>query len=228
MSYASQSGRARTSSRNPQAFAVCARCGMWYNRVNLQFQRAWRGAQIQDTYILVCKPCYDTPNEQLRAISLPADPVPISFPSPEDFANAETDYRAVAFAPTTDPRTGIPVYPDDLRVTEDCQNRTLIPYGAPDGLDQNAIMPLQLNAAGVPTAYGVVLPVLSVSASGTTVTVTCSAVHNLQPGDQISALGLTQGNGFYTVAVPTATVFTYQTAQPVSPGLTSGTRIVTA
>lgn len=146
----------------------------------------------------------------------------------QDFAEAESDYRAVAYAPMTDPRTGIPVYPDTLRVTEDCQNRTTIPYGTPTGLDANAIMPLQLSPQNIPTAYDVVLPVLSVSASGTTVTVTCSAVHNLQPGNQVSVLGLSAGNGFYSVAVPTATVFTYQTAQPVSPGLTSGTRIVTA
>ena len=228
MSYASISGRARTSASNPQAHAICDRCGFRYNHRDLIWQTDYRGPVIQNLRILVCRTCLDKVQDQLRAIVLPIDPEPIMNARVQDFEGAETDFRAVAFAPTVDPRTGIPVYADDLRVTQDCQNRTTIPYGEPTGLDQNAIMPLQLSPQNIPTAYGVVLPVLSVSASGTTVTVTCSAVHNLQPNDQISVLGLTAGNGFYSVAVPTATVFTYQTAQPVSPALTSGTRIVTA
>jgi hypothetical protein len=232
MSYASQSGRARTSARSPQAFAVCQRCGIWYNRVDLQFQNAWRGAQLQDIHILVCRTCYDVPQQQLRAITLPPDPVPVYFPSVENFDAAETDYRTVAFAPILDPITGIPIIPEVLRVTQDCENRITIPYGEPSGLEQNAIMPLQVDAygktGGVPTAYGVVLPVLSVFASGFTVTVTCSSVHNLQPGYQVSVEGLSNGNGFFSVQVPTATVFTYQTAQPVTANMTTTTRMCTA
>jgi hypothetical protein len=227
MAYASKSGRARTSARNPRAFAVCQRCSVWFNRVDLQFQNAWRGAQLQDTRILVCRSCYDKPTQQLRAIALPSDPVPIYFPSVENFDADETDYRAVAFAPIFDPITNLPIIPEVLRVTEDCQNRITIPYGEPSGLEQNGIMPLE-TVNGVPTAYGVVLPVLSVFASGYTVTVTCSSVHKLQPGYQVSVAGLTNGNGFFNVQVPTATVFTYQTAQPITANLTPTTRMVTA
>lgn len=229
MAYASLQGRA---SPKRGAAAVCDRCGRVDNHINLQWQNDWRGPVIQNLRILVCRECLDRPQQQLRAIVVPADPVPIMNARPQDFANAETDYRAVAYAPMTDPATGIPVYPDVLRVTEDCENRTLIPYGVPAGLEQQAIMPLgfagQGFGAGPLVPLGVVLPVLSATASGTTVTITCSSVHNLQPGAQISVAGLTAGNGFYTVAVPTATVFTYQTAQPVTPALTSGVRIVTA
>ena len=110
MAWASQSGRARTSAKNPQAFAVCMRCGMWENRVNLQFQYDWAGAQLQNKYLLVCKHCLDVPQEQLRAITLPADPVPIYFPSIENFAQDETDYHTVNAVPTTD-SIGLPVPP---------------------------------------------------------------------------------------------------------------------
>lgn len=226
MSYASRSGRAKTSATRPQAFAVCQRCGQWYNRASLKFQFDWRGPKIENLYILVCGHCYDKPQEQLRAITLPADPVPIFYPSVEDFANAESDYRAVAFAPATDPRTGLPIPSHDLRTTTECLNRTTIPYGDPIGLDANAVMPLQINN-GIPTHYDIVLPVLSVFSYDCLVTVTCSAVHNLQANQQVAVAGMTNGNGFYSVAVPTATVFTFETAQPCSPTLTNTTRMVT-
>jgi hypothetical protein len=113
-----------------------------------------------------------------------------------------------------------------LRITQDCENRVTTPYGEPLGLDPNAIMPQALTN-GVPTQYDRVLPVLSVSSSGCIVTVTCSAVHGLTANDQVSVLGLTSANGFYSVQVPTATVFTFQTASPQNPQLTPGVRIVT-
>jgi hypothetical protein len=231
MAYASRSGRARTSASNPQAFAVCQRCGQWYNRVDLNFQFDWRGAQLQNLYILVCKHCMDRPQEQLRAITLPADPVPIYYPSVEDFDGDSSDYRAVTYPTVTDPITGIPVPSTVLRVTQDCQNRTLIPYGeipygvqiSKDefGLDQNAVMPQQGSVA-----YGVVLPVLSIYSVGCNVTVTCSAPHGLQPGNQVSVSGLQTGNGFFSVGVPTATAFTYVTEEAVNPQLQPGFRFV--
>ena len=101
------------------------RCGIWYNRVDLKFQFDWRGTALQNLYILVCSECYDEPQEQLRAIVLPADPVPIFYPSVEDFAGDETNYRAVSYQTVIDPITGIPRPSTTLRVTEDCQNRTM-------------------------------------------------------------------------------------------------------
>jgi hypothetical protein len=176
---------------------------MWENRVNLQFQFEWAGAQLRNTYKLVCKHCLDIPQEQLRAIVLPADPVPIYYPSPEDFANAEEDFRAVSSPPVIDLRTGLTYPQNDLRVNQ-----------------------------GLPTEYGVPLSLLSVIGNGTaTVTVTCSKVHNLQPNAQVSVEGLSVPSacGVYTVTPTTATQLTYQTfgATPQASLLTPTSRIIT-
>jgi hypothetical protein len=229
MAYASQAGRARASAKKPQAFAVCQRCGIWYNRVDLEFQYEWRGSVLQNLYILVCNRCLDVPQEQLRAITLPADPTPIFYPSVENFVDDETDYRAISQPTVYDPVTGIPIPSSNLRITEDCQNRTLYPFGLPVGFNQNAIMPYN---GAVQKVFGVPLQLVSVIADGSaTVQVTCSAVHNLQNNSQISAEGLAFGyaNGFYSVTVSTATAFTYMTygSVPAQSLLTPTTRIVT-
>jgi len=144
MGYASRSGRARTSSSNPQAFAVCDRCGMWYNHVSLRWQYDWRGASLQNVRLLVCNPCYDEPQSQLRAIVVPADPVPIVNPRIQDFVAAETNYR-VTQGQTTDPQTGLPVPGGNTRTTQNNDTRVTQQTGEPPnglnetpGIDQNA------------------------------------------------------------------------------------------
>ena len=117
MAYASRSGRARTSAKNPQAFAICDRCALWYNHVNLRWQYDWRGASMQNTKILVCETCYDTPQSQLRAIVVPADPTPIVNPRTEPYAWDSNDIRQLSGYNTIDPATGIPVPQGDVRVT---------------------------------------------------------------------------------------------------------------
>lgn len=230
MAYASQSGRARTSAKNPSAFGVCFRCGMWYNRKDLVFQFDWRGTSLRNLYVLVCtRTCLDVPQEQLRAIVLPADPVPVYFPSVEQFEAAETDYRSLAEV-RTDPRTGIPVPSTTLRVTEDCQNRITQPLGCPEGLTQPAVMPYN---SGIHKAFGVPLSLLSVTANGTaTISVTCSKPHGLKTNDQVSAAGLSNkcADGFYSVVVRGAMAFNYFTYSnvPAGPLLAPTTRIVTA
>jgi hypothetical protein len=209
MAYASQSGRARTNAKKPQAFAVCDRCGIWDNFVNLQWQNEWRGPVIQNIRLLVCRRCLDKPQEQLRAIVVPADPVPIIQARPENFEAAESDYRAASAPTVYDPITGIPIPSTTLRVTEDCQNRTTEPFGLPSGEIQNAIMPYN---AATHSVEGAPLELLSVISNGTaTVQVTCSAPHGLQNNAQVSIEGLANpaANGFYSVTVVTATVFTY-------------------
>jgi hypothetical protein len=169
------------------------------------------------------------PQENVRAITLPADPTPVYYPSVEDFVNAETDFRVTSVPPTIDPTTGIPIPGGALRTTMDDENRTVEPFGAPVGLSQNAVMPYN---GAVQKAFGVPLQVISVIGDGTaTVTVTCSAVHNLHTDDQISVEGLSFGPacGFFSVDVTTATQFTYMTygSNPADSLLTSTTRIVT-
>jgi hypothetical protein len=183
---------------------------------------------LQNTRLLVCRSCLDTPQEQLRAFVLPADPVPIVNARVQDFDAAASNYRATAARAVIDPVTGIPIPSTTLRTTQDGQNRAMNPFGLPEGLDANAVMPF----ARV-TRYGVPLSLLSVTANGTaTVTVTCSAVHGLTTDKQVAVEGLANiaANGFYSVTVLTGTAFSYETYGSIGAGalLTPTTRIITA
>jgi hypothetical protein len=133
MAYASKAGRARTSSSNPRAFAVCDRCGIWYNHESLRWQFDWRGAKLQNIYILVCPHCYDTPQQQLRSIVIPSDPVPIKNPRIEPYVADETNYRTTSGQDTTNFWTGIPVPGTTKRITEDDNNRVTQQTGEPAG-----------------------------------------------------------------------------------------------
>jgi hypothetical protein len=133
MGYASQSGRARTSATSPQAHAICDRCGFRYNRVDLQWQYDWRGASLQNLRILVCNTCYDAPQEQLRAIVVPADPVPIDQPRTQDFVAASSMARQTSGQNTINARTGIPVPGGPTRITQDDQTRVTQQTGEPPG-----------------------------------------------------------------------------------------------
>lgn len=151
MGYASRSGRARTSARNPQAFAVCDRCALWYNHVNLKWQYDWAGASLINKRILVCDTCYDEPQQQLRSIIIPADPVPIVNPRTEPYTWDSTDYRQISGYNTTNAQTGIPVPQGDVRVTTEdnaptpdkrvVQQTGEAPYGTNQlpGTDPNAV-----------------------------------------------------------------------------------------
>lgn len=133
MAYASQAGRARTSARNPQAHAICDRCGFRYNHVNLRWQFDWRGASMQNIRLLVCNTCYDEPQAQLRSIVIPADPVPIVNPRIQDFVVAETNTRVTSGQDTVDPTTGIPVPGGNTRITENDNTRVTQQTGEPPG-----------------------------------------------------------------------------------------------
>jgi hypothetical protein len=137
MGYASRSGRAQTSSRNPRAFGVCDRCSIWYNRDRLNWQMDWAGASLINKRILVCNTCMDTPQQQLRAIVIPADPMPIVNPRVEPYAYDSVDRRQVSGYDTTDPRTGIPIPGGATRITEDDNTRVTQQTGeAPGGTNQ--------------------------------------------------------------------------------------------
>lgn len=133
MGYASKAGRARISSRNPRALAICDRCGLTYNHVDLQWQYDWRGASLMNLRILVCDTCNDAPQSQLRAIVVPADPVPIQNPRTQDYATAETNTRATSGQNTIDPTTGLPVINGDTRITQDDKVRVTQQTGEPPG-----------------------------------------------------------------------------------------------
>ena len=221
-------GRASVSSSNPRAFGICDRCGFLYNHIRLQWQYDYAGAGLINKRILVCNDCNDTPQAQLRAIVLPADPVPIQNPRVQDYAAAETDNVTTSAATVYDSVTGIPIPSTTNIVTQNGQNMTTQPIGEPTGLDQNAVMPLYNQSA-----YRVNLNPLSVIANGTTIiTVTCSAAHGMSTNDQIAVEGLSvnSANGFYSVTVTSATAFTYEVTSAIPAGslLQTTTLMVTA
>lgn len=159
MGYASKQGRARVSSRNPQAAGVCDRCGGVYNHSSLMWQYDWAGASIINKRLLVCNQCTDNPQQQLRAIILPADPVPILNPRPEQFERAETDYRLTSLPATMNAKTGLMVPDGDTRITENDKKRVVQQTGGADGslnqqpgTDPAAQTPPLATEAGLP--YG--------------------------------------------------------------------------
>jgi hypothetical protein len=89
------SGRGRVSARKPQALATCDRCGLTYNHKDLVWQWDWRGTNLQNLKILVCKrTCLDKPQIQLRAIVIPPDPLPVINARPEMYSVEVPSYMA--------------------------------------------------------------------------------------------------------------------------------------
>jgi hypothetical protein len=133
MAYGSITGRARTSARSPQAHAICDRCGFRYNHVNLSWQYEWSGAALVNLRLLVCQPCQDRPQEQLRAKIIPPDPLPVLNPRPMDFITAAQNNRTTSGQNTVDPVTGTPIFGGDTRITQDSKTRVPQQTGEPPG-----------------------------------------------------------------------------------------------
>ena len=133
MGYASRLGKARISSRNPQAAGVCDRCGAVYQHNTLRSQPFYAGATLVTKNILVCSRCWDVPNETTRSAVLPADPMPIINPRVQDYRVAESNTRQVSGFNTTDQRTGIPVPGGAERATQNGGLRSTQQTGEPPG-----------------------------------------------------------------------------------------------
>jgi hypothetical protein len=219
MAYASRSGRARVSQSSPQAFAVCDRCGFIYNHVDLRWQYDWAGASLLNKRFLVCHTCLDTPQQQLRAIVLSPDPLPIVNARPQAFSEDETDYATLTPG-TVDTSTGIPVPNTTVMTTVGGSPMVMQPVGSPTGKTQNAQAPIVADVA-----YGVKLPVVSISSTGgRIITVTCSSPHGLSTNAQVAVQGVTNQTaaGTYSITVTTGTAFTYQTNSNVPSGSVLG------
>ena len=152
--------------------------------------------------------------------------MPIIDARPENYQAYETDYASLTPS-TTDPITGLPIPNATDMATVTGLNMTHQPIGRPAGLPAAAQAPL-VEAQ----AWNVLLPVLSISSTGTTVvTVTCSAPHGLQTNAQVNISGVTNNGaaGTYSITVTTATAFTYTTNSVIPAGslLTGTTRVVT-
>lgn len=74
---------ASVDSRYPRALGCCDRCGMVYSHHQLSWQFQYSGVKLQNIRLLVCPTCLDIPQEQLRTIIIPPDPIPISNPRPD-------------------------------------------------------------------------------------------------------------------------------------------------
>lgn len=71
--------------------AICDRCGTLRNHSTLRFQPILAGNAYVTTGLLVCRECLDVPNEQIRALRIPADPVPIANPRPASWQLQEAE-----------------------------------------------------------------------------------------------------------------------------------------
>jgi hypothetical protein len=92
-------GRASISRSNPRAQGVCDRCGFRYSHHQLKWQFDWAGARLQNKYILVCSGCLDVPQENIRTIVLPPDPMPITNPRPEQFVSDNNPISGIGWDP---------------------------------------------------------------------------------------------------------------------------------
>lgn len=133
MGYASRLGRAKISSRDPQAAGVCDNCGFIYQHSELRWQMQWSGNKLVNLRQLVCRRCNDIPQTQLRAIVLPADPMPVMNPRVNNWQAAEGNFRTTSGQDTIDPRTGIPIPGTTMRITENDDTRVTQQTGVADG-----------------------------------------------------------------------------------------------
>lgn len=193
-------GRAKVSSRNPEAFAICDNCGFQYNHSELRWQFQWGGNKLVNLRQLVCRRCNDLPQNQLRAIVLPADPMPIMNPRVPNYPLAETDYRATSGQNTVDPTTGIPIPGNTLRITENNNYRVTQETGEPPygtnqlpGTDPNAVTFRTISNAFNNGSGGIRLTVNTTNGMITGQDVTIGDV-----------LGTTEANGNWTITVVSA------------------------
>ncbi len=99
-----QHGRARVNERSPRAFGICDRCGFQYNLDRLNWQYQWVGVKLQNQYRLVCQSCMDVPQEQLKQIVLPPDPVPVMNARPQDYVAADNAMSGLGASPNPNVR----------------------------------------------------------------------------------------------------------------------------
>jgi len=130
-------GKARVSTRSPQAFGVCDRCKFLYNHSDLSWQFDWQGSSLVNQRVLVCSKCLDQPQQQKRAIIIPADPVPVQNPRPENYVASESNYRATSGQNSVDFWTNIPIPGGNTRITQDNNTRVTQTVGPPAAIDPN-------------------------------------------------------------------------------------------
>lgn len=190
-------GRAKVSTRNPEAFAICDNCGFLYNHSELRWQFQWAGNKLVNMRQLVCRRCNDIPQTQLRAIVLPADPMPIMNPRVQNYQAASTDYRTTSGQNTVDPETGIPILGNTMRITENDDYRVTQQTGAPNG---------SLNELPGTDPNAVTYRVISNAANNGAglIRLTVKTTSGMITGQQVTVadiVGTTEANGNWTITV---------------------------
>jgi hypothetical protein len=103
MSIGQLTGTATISNGLATSWGTCDRCGKLRDYCDLAWQTQWSGFQLINLRLLCCTVhagggCIDLPNETLRAIVLPPDPIPIQNPRP-GFYRVEEDQASQAMPP---------------------------------------------------------------------------------------------------------------------------------
>lgn len=194
-------GRAKVSTRNPEAFAICDDCGFLFNHSELRWQMEWGGNKLINKRQLVCRRCNDIPNTQLRAIVLPADPIPIMNPRVQNYQAAVTDYRTTSGQNTVDPTTGIPIPGTTMRITENDDYRVTQQTGEPP-LGKNTLPGTDPNAI----TYRVISNAAD-NGSGL-IRLTVNTTSGMITGQQVTVAdvaGTTEANGNWSVTVVSLT-----------------------
>ncbi len=69
----------------PRGHGTCDKCSQINNLSALYWQMEYRGNALMRTGFRVCDKCLDIPYQGRRPIIIPADPVPLLDPRPENF-----------------------------------------------------------------------------------------------------------------------------------------------
>lgn len=190
-------GRAKVSTRNPEAFAICDDCGFLFNHSELRWQLQWSGNKLVNLKQLVCRRCNDIPQTQLRAIVLPADPMPVLNPRVQNYQAAVTDYRTTSGQNTINPTTGIPIPGTTMRITENDDYRVTQQTGEPPG-GKNTLPGTDPNAV----TYRVISNAAD-NGSGL-IRLTVNTTSGMITGQQVTigdVVGTTEANGNWTITV---------------------------
>ena len=190
-------GRAKVSTRNPEAFGICDNCGFLYNFNELRWQMQWAGNKLVNLRQLVCRRCNDIPQTQLRAIIIPADPMPVMNPRPQNYQAANTDNRTTSGQDTVDPRTGIPIPGNTMRITEDDEYRVTQQTGAPNG-SLNELPGTDPNAVTYRTISN------AINNGSGRIRLTVNTTNGMITGQNVTigdVVGTTEANGNWTITV---------------------------
>lgn len=122
-----QARHVRVDPTNPEAAGECSRCGRWFNLRELTWQMQWAGPRLFNTGLLVCISgnCLDVPQEQLRTIVIPPDPMPVMNARVPNFAYEEQTIRIVQFAGAQPPWGAGPQL---IRATETGEESRVLQY----------------------------------------------------------------------------------------------------